>query len=131
MMKESISKTKLREFGIFVGICFPIIIGWLIPSISGHVFRVWTIVLGVPLLMLGIFKPSYLLYPYKGWIKLGLALGWVNSRIILGIIFIFILQPISIVMRFIGYDPLRIKRGNKNTYRENKKNHKIDLKRIF
>ena len=34
-------------------------------------------------------------------------------------------------MRLSGYDPLRLKRKGENTYRENLKDHNIDLKRIF
>ena len=130
-MKESISKKQLREFGLLVGFGFPLIIGWIIPVIGGHLFKAWTLGVGLPLLVLGIFAPNTLIYPYKFWMNLGLILGWINSRIILGIIFIFILEPISLVMRLIGYDPLRLKKINKKTYKENKKNHKIDLKRIF
>lgn len=130
-MKESISKKQLREFGLLVGFGFPLIIGWIIPVIGGHLFKAWTLGVGLPLLVLGIFAPNSLIYPYKFWMNLGLILGWINSRIILGIIFIFILEPISLVMRLIGYDPLRLKKISKKTYKENKKNHKIDLKRIF
>ena len=130
-MNEAVSKRQLREFGIFVGIFFPIIIGWIVPSIGGHLFRTWTLFFGIPLLILGILSPNTLHLPYKFWMKLGLALGWVNSRIILGIIFIFVLEPIALVMRLIGYDPLKLKKGTQNTYKENKKNHTINLKKIF
>ena len=34
-------------------------------------------------------------------------------------------------MRLIGYDPLRTKLKEVKTYRENRKNHKTDLTRIF
>ena len=84
-----------------------------------------------PLLILGFLAPNTLSYPYKVWMKIGLALGWINSRIILGIIFLLVLEPISLFMRLIGYDPLRLKKANRETYKENKKDHKIDLKRIF
>ena len=63
--------------------------------------------------------------------KIGEILGWVNSKIIMGGIFIFILFPISIIMRATGYDPLRRKFNKKSSYRENKKNHIVDLKKIF
>ena len=63
--------------------------------------------------------------------KLGLTLGWVNSRIILSLAYIIVLLPIAFVMRLIGYDPLRTKAKEVKTYRENRKNHKTDLTRIF
>ena len=130
-MKDSISKKQLYEFGLLIGFGFPILIGWLLPAFAGHGFRVWTLWVGVPLLILGVLKPRLLFFPYKAWMKLGLALGWINSRLILGVVFLLILQPIAIIMRFLGYDPLKLKKRNENSYRENKKNHKVNLSRIF
>ena len=63
--------------------------------------------------------------------QLGNILGWINSRIILGFIFIFILQPIALIMRIFGYDPLRKRHANTNSYKEKREEFKIDLKRIF
>tara|TARA_B100000941_G_C28073635_1_gene335271 strand:- start:2 stop:394 length:393 start_codon:yes stop_codon:yes gene_type:complete len=130
-MKEIISKKRLREFGILIGFGFPLLIGWLVPALTGHGFREWTLWVGFLGLISGITFPRALYYPYKFWMKLGLTLGWVNSRIIFGLVFIIVLLPISVVMRLIGYDPLRTKLKELKTYRENRKNHKIDLTRIF
>lgn len=130
-MKETISKKQLIEFGIVIGFGFPILIGWLFPSFVGHGFRLWTLWVGIPALILGLIAPRLLFYPYKSWIALGHALGWVNSRVIIGLVFIFVLQPIAFVMFFFGYDPLKIRRKRTNTYRENRQNHQIDLNRIF
>ena len=130
-MKVTISKKQLREFGLLIGFGFPILIGWLLPSLAGHGFRVWTLWVGVPGLILGLKAPRLLYYPYKGWMALGHALGWVNSHIILGLAFIFVLQPIAYVMRLTGYDPLRRRRKEEKTYRENRQEHHTDLTRIF
>ena len=131
MIKSSISKKQLREFGFLIGLGFPIIIGWILPGIFGHLFRSWTLWLGVPFLFMGILKPDLLLYPYKGWMQLGNVLGWINSRIILGLIFILVLLPIALIMRVFDYDPLRKKKNNLNSYRETNQNHKVNLTRIF
>ena len=63
--------------------------------------------------------------------SIGLALGWVNSRLILGLVFLFVLQPIALIMRIMGYDPLKIKKNKKSSYREVKTNHEINLNKIF
>ena len=118
-MKEIISKKQLREFGLLIGFGFPILIGWLLPSLFGHQFRTWTLWIGVPGLLIGFTAPRLLHYPYKGWMLLGHVLGWINSHIILGLVFIFILQPIAFIMRLFKYDPLKINRLNKETYKEN------------
>jgi len=130
-MKETITKKQLREFGILIGFGFPILIGWLLPLFFGHDFRAWTLWIGVPGLTLGLTIPRLLHFPYKIWMALGHALGWVNSHIILGLIFIVVLLPIAVIMRIIGYDPLRRLRKGEKTYRENKLNHQTDLTRIF
>ena len=130
-MKEIISKKKLREFGLLIGFGFPILIGWLLPSLFGHQFRLWTLWIGVPGLLIGLTAPRLLLYPYKGWMVLGHVLGWINSHIILGLVFIFVLQPIAYIMRLTGYDPLKTKRKEEKTYREVRKDKNIGLKRIF
>jgi len=130
-MKEQISKKQLRDFGLLIGFGFPILIGWLLPLLFGHEFRAWTLLVGIPGLILGLISPRLLNYPYKGWMALGHALGWVNSHIILALVFIVVLQPIAYVMRYTGYDPLKRRRKEEKTYRENKQNHRTDLTRIF
>ena len=130
-MRDQISKKQLREFGFLIGIGFPLLIGWLIPAITGHGFRIWTFWVGFPVFITGLTSPLLLHYPYKAWMALGHALGWVNSHIILGLLFIVVLQPIAFIMRLTGYDPLRIKLNGQKTYREIRQNHKTDLTRIF
>ena len=130
-MRTSISTKQLRDFGFLLGFGFPIIIGWLIPTITGHLFRSWSLWIGCPALILGILKPSLLSYPYKGWMALGVALGWINSKLILGLVYLIILQPIAIFMKIFGYDPLRKKKSNQKSYREIKKDENFDLTRIF
>ena len=130
-MKSSISKRQLREFGFLIGFGFPILIGWILPAIGGHLFRTWTLLVGITSLLLGILRPFSLYYPCKAWIAIGHALGWINSRVILGLVFLMVLQPIALIMGLVGHDPLRKKQGNQKSYRESNENHKIDLTRIF
>ena len=130
-MKDTISKKQLREFGLLIGFGFPILLGWLLPSLFGHELRAWTLWVGIPGLILGLTAPRLLYYPYKGWMGFGHAFGWINSHIILGLVFILILQPIAFIMRIKGYDPLKTKRKGEKTYRENRKDHQTDLTRIF
>ena len=130
-MKETISKKQMREFGLLIGFVFPILIGWFIPALTGHGFREWTLWVGFLGLIIGLTYPRLLYYPYKFWMKLGVLLGWINSHIILGLVFILVLQPIAYIMRLTGYDPLRRRRKGEKTYRENRKDHQTDLTRIF
>lgn len=130
-MNNKISKKILREFGFLLSFAFPIFIGWFLPYLSGHSFRMWTLLISFPFLIFSIVSPILLLYPYKAWMKLGYFLGWLNSRIILGIVFVLVLQPIALLMRISGHDPLRRKNIDQKSYREITTNKKINLKKIF
>lgn len=130
-MKKNISKKILREFGFLISFTFPILIGWLLPAIRGHSFKIWTLWVSLFALIATIIKPLLLFYPYKTWMKIGNILGWLNSNLILGLVFIGVLIPISIVMKIIGYDPLRLKKNSQKSYREIKVNYKVNLKKIF
>jgi len=130
-MKNNINKKQLREFGILIAFAFPILLGIIIPSLFGHNFKVWTLWIGVPALVLSIFNPKLLFYPYKAWIAFGNILGFINSKIILSLVFLLVLQPIAFIMKVFKYDPLRQKKSNKYSYREMRRNSKIDITRIF
>jgi len=130
-MTGIVSKKQLRQFGLLLGFVFPVIIGWLLPYLSGHPYRIWTLLIGVPFLVIGILRPKLLIYPFKGWMALGHFLGYINSKLILGLVFILVLQPLALILKFFAYDPLRQKKISKVTYKEIIKEHKIDLSRIF
>ena len=130
-MKDNITKIQLRKFGFVFGLGVPIIVGLFFPLIYGISFKYWTLWLGITTILIGIFKPILLKYPYKLWMVIGLALGKINSPIILGLVFLLVLQPIAIVMKIFGYDPLKLKISKLNSYRENNKDHTIDLNKIF
>lgn len=130
-MEFIVSKKILRDFGLLVGLGIPVFFGYLLPIIFGHEIRNWTIFVGLPILILGIISPKRLKYPYELWMKLGIILGWINSRIILGLIFFMVLLPISLLMRILRYDPLKLKSNTLSSYKEFNKNRNFDLKRIF
>ena len=130
-MQQELTIRKLREFAFFMSFALPLFAGFIYPTLRGHSFNRWTILTAIPFSFLGIFKPILLKKPYIFWIKIGNLLGKINSFLVLGFIFIFVLEPIALIMHLFSYDPLRKKRTNKKSYRELKKNNKIDLTRIF
>lgn len=131
-MTDTPTKKQLKEFGYLIGFGLPILIGWLIPSLTGDGFRAWTLWIGIPALILGLVAPALLKQPFRAWMALGHALGWVNSHIILGLVFIVVLQPIAYVMRLFGHDPLRRQKDNGGkSYREERNSLMTDFTRIF
>ena len=118
-METKLAKKDLKEFAFVLGFGLPLIVGWLIPIIFGHQFRIWTLWVGTIFLLIGIIKPTLLHYLYILWMKIGELLGLINSYLILGIVFIIVLLPISLFMKTTGYDPLRKKKKKLSSYREN------------
>lgn len=47
---------------------------------------------------------------YSGWMKLGAALGYVNSRVLLSVMYYLVLTPVGTFRRTLGRDPL-VRRG--------------------
>ena len=131
MQKVVISKKKLREFGYLIAFVLPILIGWFLPFLTGHQFRIWTIWVGMTFLILNLINPFLLIYPYKFWMWLGHVLGWVNSKLILGLVFLIMVIPLALIMKLIGYDPLKLKNSNLKSLREDKSNSRINLNKIF
>ncbi len=125
------SRRQLREFGLLIGVVFPLLLGWLLPALHGHAFRGWTLWIGLPALVLGLAWPRALAWPYRGWMALGHALGWVNSHLILGLVYLLVLQPIAAVMRILGHDPLRRRRHAQASYRETPSPTPKDMHKIF
>ena len=122
---------QLREFGFLIAVGFPVLLGWLIPTLRGQNFHLWTLWIAVPSLILSLGSPNMLSIPYRAWMKLGHALGWVNGHIILGAVFVIVLQPIAAVMRLTGYDPLRRRSKSTKSYRELVTRKPTDLTRPF
>jgi hypothetical protein len=46
-------------------------------------------------------------------------------------VYLLVLQPIALLMRILGHDPLRRQRNAAETYREVRPNPRVNLKRIF
>ena len=130
-MRNNPSKSKLRNFGLLIGIGFPLFIGLIMSTLMGHDFRIWTLFVSIPFLILAFISPRLLYYPYQMWMAFGHTLGWVNSKIILGLVFFLILIPISSIMKIFGYDPLSIKNSSSFSYRKSRKHNNIDLNKIF
>jgi hypothetical protein len=74
-------------------------------------------VLAVTVGPLGVARPRAIRPIFVGWMTLAYPVGWVVSRIVLGIVFYFLFTPVSWVFRLIGRDALALKsRPTATTY---------------
>ena len=104
-MQSEITSKQLRSFGFTVGGIFALIALWPL-VVRAEDPRWWAVVAAGCLLVPAVVSPRSLAWVYKGWMALGHVLGWINTRIILGFIFYFIVTPIGIVRRLLGKDPM-------------------------
>ncbi|RPI29654.1 MAG: sxtJ [Acidobacteria bacterium] len=98
------SNQQLRRFGLIVGLGLSIIgtVSWY----RGHSTAplvMWSIAVG--LVLLGLVYPPALRPVEKGWIRFGNVLGWINTRIILTLLFALVVTPIGAIARLFR-DPL-------------------------
>lgn len=105
-VKKNPDKKELRNFGFITGGFTPAIFGLLLPWLFGHNFPKWPWIVGAVLLTWALSLPMSLKPVYRVWMTIGLCLGWINTRIILSIMFYLIILPTGTVMRLLGKDPL-------------------------
>lgn len=67
-------------------------------------------------LLAALVCPRLLAPLYKAWMTFGHGLGWINARIILGLVFFVMVTPIGLVMRLAGKDLLRMRTRKSASY---------------
>tara|TARA_B100000902_G_C27314403_1_gene920340 strand:- start:3426 stop:3809 length:384 start_codon:yes stop_codon:yes gene_type:complete len=121
--------SSIRSFGIVFFIVFLIIS--IYPLLNDENIRIWSLIVSVIFLILGLLK-SKLLSPLNYiWYKFGLLLGKIISPLVLIIIFFIVVTPIGILMRILGKDLLNLKYSNKKTYWVEKTGPKSKMKNQF
>ena len=62
--------------------------------------------LGAALVLLALVAPRALAPAHRAWMTLAAMLAWINTRILLGLVFYGVVTPIGLVMRLVGRDPI-------------------------
>ena len=116
-MQNNTDNKQLRSFGLTVGGVFALIGLWPLILHAADP-RWWSVVVAGILIAPALVYPNSLFWPYKGWMAVGHVLGWINTRIILGVVFYAVVTPIGIVRRWLGKDPMgRRLRPDLDSYR--------------
>ncbi len=109
MSTEKLSQAELRKFGLILAGGFVIVFGLLIPLLKGRGIHLmsWPWLLAVVLVLVSVTAPKALGPLNRAWMFLGHILGWINTRIILGIVFLLIFTPTALVFRLLGKDSMQ------------------------
>ena len=118
-----------RNFGIVFFIVFLVIA--IYPLINSSEIRLWSLILSLLFLLLGLID-SKILTPFNRlWFKFGIFLGKIISPLVMGIIFFFVVTPIGFIMRLLSKDILNLKYNNENSYWIKKTGPKSKMKNQF
>ena len=129
MNQDDVKIGTNRSFGIVFFLVFITIS--LYPLLHGENIRVWSLIISITFLVLGLLNSKLLNPLNKIWFKFGLILGKIISPIVMGIIFFLVVTPIALFMRLLKKDLLNLKFNKKNTYWIEKSGPKSKMKNQF
>jgi len=104
-MQSQNSDRQLRSFGLTVGGIFLFIGMWPVVR-RGLDPGLWALVVGALLVIAALIFPASLRGPRQVWMRVGHVLGWINNKIILGLMFYLVFTPVAVILRLIGHDPM-------------------------
>ena len=126
---DEIKINSNRSFGIVFFVVFLLIAFY--PLLKGHDLRIWSLIVSLIFLILGLLNSKILTPLNKMWFKLGLFLGKIISPLIMGIIFFIVVTPIGIIMRLINKDLLNLKYNKEKSYWIKRMGPKSKMKNQF
>lgn len=133
MEKLNFDRKTLKKFAITMGVAFFVIT--LLICLKGKHSILITSVISATFFILGFIMPSVLKPLYILWMKLAFILSWINTRLILVIIFYLVFTPIGIGMKLFRVDLLDRKIDKKRVSywkkRESRVFNPLDYERQF
>jgi len=105
-MSKELTLKELRHFGLITGLLFILIFGLFLPWLLQHSWPKWPWIIAGPLWVTALLVPGWLKPVYTIWMHIGHILGWINTRIILGLMFYIIITPFGLILRLSGKDPM-------------------------
>ena len=128
-MQPKIKLPTNRNFGIVFFVVFLIIAIW--PILNENDIRLWSLIISLIFLILGIANSKLLTPLNKIWFKFGIFLGNFIAPIVMGFVYFFVVTPTGLIMKIFGKDLLNLKKNNKETYWIKKDNSNNNLKNQF
>ena len=113
-----LSGRLLSQFGLKFGTVFSLVFGLLIPLIrhgralgmpfsETGMWTAWPWITGLVIIAFALLYPAALRYLEKAWMKFAHVAQWVNTRIIMLLLFYVIILPIGLLLRLFGKDSMQ------------------------
>ena len=103
--KSKIKISSNRNFGLVFFIVFLIVGLW--PLTYENPIRIWSVIISLIFLILGLINSKLLTPLNKLWLKFGMILGDIIVPIVMGVVFFLVITPIGFIMRIMGKDLLK------------------------
>jgi len=130
-VKKTFSRRELLWFGPLFAL-FIALIGWVLwrSGVGWNILSILAIATGLLIVVYYLF-PSLQRPLYRGWMFSVMPIGWIVSHLLLSAIYYLLLTPIGLIMKAVGYDPMRRKlEPNLETYWVNRQKSE-DPQRYF
>ncbi len=106
LIVENPGPGELKKFGLVTGIIVSALFGILLPWLFSYQWPIWPWVINGALWLWTVISPDSLFVVYKYWMKFGHVAGWINTCIILGVMFFLVFVPAGVMMRVFASDPM-------------------------
>ena len=126
---DDVKISSNRNFGIVFFVVFLLVA--LYPLIHAEEIRLWSLIISIIFLILGLLNSKILGPLNKIWFKFGILLGKIVSPLIMGIIFFLVVTPIGFIMRLLRKDVLNLKYNKNKSYWIEKNGPKSKMKNQF
>ena len=106
-VKKDFSRKELLWFGPLFALFVGIVGGILMHRFEAHnaAYILWGI--SAPLIVIYYLIPALRRPVYLGWLYAVMPIGWVISHVLLTGIYLLLITPIGLLMRLVGYDPMK------------------------
>ena len=118
-----------KSFGIVFFIFFFLVS--IFPLLNDGNIRVWSLIVSIIFLILGILNSKILTPLNQVWFKFGILLGRFVSPVVMGAVFFAVVTPTSVIMKVLQKNLLNLKKDNKKTYWIERSKIKSKMKNQF
>lgn len=97
----------LRAFGLTIGGAIAVV-AIVRAALQSAGPNLWALGIAALVAAVALARPAALRPIHATWMTFARAIGWVNTRVLLGLVFYLVLAPLGIAMRLAGRDALRL-----------------------
>ena len=123
----------LRQFGLMFAGIISVLFGIVLPFVFDYQFPWWPWIVACVFCILALAIPKGLTQFYRLWMRFGVIMNIIMSRLILGSVFVLTVIPTGMILRLKKKDLLNLKMDSESqTYRvESDSNNSDSLKKPY